>query len=102
MRPNNSDWISFLGLARRAGKIVSGEDTVIRTVREGKAGAVILSEDASERTKKTISNKCRFYRVPLLSVPDREQLGRAIGQPARVLAAVTDAGFAKGLIERLG
>lgn len=100
--PQNNDWISFLGLARRAGKIVSGEDTVIRAIRDGKAGAVILSEDASDRTRKTVSNKCTFYHVPLLSVPDREQLGQAIGQPARVLAAVTDAGFAKGLIARLG
>jgi ribosomal protein L7Ae-like RNA K-turn-binding protein len=102
MLQNNNDWVSFLGLAQRAGKIVSGEDTVIRVIREGKAGAVILSRDASDRTRKTVSNKCTFYHVPLLSVPDREQLGRAIGQPARVLAAVTDAGFAKGLIKRLG
>ncbi|TGB00320.1 YlxQ family RNA-binding protein [Sporolactobacillus shoreae] len=102
MPQKNKNWVPLLGLARRAGKVVSGEDTVLRMIRDQKAKAVIISLDASARTKKTVGNKCSYYQVPLLQVPDRVQLGQAIGQPARVLAAVTDAGFAGGLIERLG
>lgn len=98
----NKGWASFLGLAQRAGKVSSGEETVMRLIRQGKAKAVILSADASERTRKTISNKCSFYHVPLLTVPDREVLGQAIGQPSRVIIAVTDSGFAGQLIGRIG
>ncbi|TCP30293.1 LSU ribosomal protein L7AE [Scopulibacillus darangshiensis] len=95
---SNSKWHSFLGLAQRAGKVVSGEETVMRVVRQKKAIIVILSEDASERTKKTITNKCAYYQIPLRTVPNREELGHAIGQPSRVLAAVTDTGLGNKLI----
>lgn len=95
-------WQSFLGLAQRAGKVISGEETVIRSIRDQKAKAVILSADASLRTTKTIENKCRYYQIPLLTVPDRAELGQAIGQPFRVIVAVVDSGFAEVLIERLG
>lgn len=96
-----NEWQSLLGLARRAGQVVTGEEAVLQTIRTKRARAVILAADASARTKKTVGNKCRFYHVPLLTVPDRIVLGRSIGQPERVLAAVTDDGFAKGLIARL-
>ncbi|MCL1630845.1 YlxQ family RNA-binding protein [Sporolactobacillus sp. CPB3-1] len=99
--PNN-EWASLLGLAQRAGKVSSGEDTVLRLIRLKKAKMVLLSADASERTKKTIQNKCGYYHVPLLTVPDREVLGQAIGQPSRVIIAVTDQGFAGRLIEKIG
>ncbi|MCI1857929.1 MAG: ribosomal L7Ae/L30e/S12e/Gadd45 family protein [Sporolactobacillus sp.] len=94
-------WQALLGLARRAGKAVSGEDTVIHYIKSRKAKAVIISTDASDRTKKTVGDKCGFYHVPLLIAPSREQIGAALGQPPRVLAAVTDNGFAGGLIKQL-
>ncbi|GEB75937.1 YlxQ family RNA-binding protein [Sporolactobacillus inulinus] len=100
--PNRNQWASFLGLAQRAGKVSSGEETVLRLIRQNKAKAVLLAADASDRTKKTITNKCDYYHVPLLTVPDREVLGQAIGQPSRVIIAVTDSGFAGQLIERIG
>ncbi|MFT8317099.1 MAG: YlxQ family RNA-binding protein [Sporolactobacillus sp.] len=96
-----NDWQSLLGLAKRAGKVVSGEDTVLRMIRDRKARVVLLSDDASPRTKKTVTNKCTFYQVPLFNVPDRFILGKAIGQPARVIVAVEDIHFAGGLIRRL-
>lgn len=102
MPARNNDWQQLLGLAQRAGRVVSGEDTVLRAVRSRKAGAVILSADASARTKKTIGDKCGFYHIPLLTVPDRKLLGKAIGRTERVVAAVTDGGFAERMIEKLG
>ncbi|MFC7392588.1 YlxQ family RNA-binding protein [Scopulibacillus cellulosilyticus] len=98
---SNQKWETFLGLANRARKVVSGEETVLRVVRQNKAAVVILSSDASERKKKTITNKCRFYNVPLRTVCDRERLGQAIGRPARVIVAVTDKGFGEKLVALL-
>ncbi|MFT8362640.1 MAG: YlxQ family RNA-binding protein [Sporolactobacillus sp.] len=94
----STNWQALLGMAMRAGKLVSGEDTVIRAIRGQKAKLVLLSADASERTKKTVTNKCTFYHVPLIQAPDRFVLGKAIGQPARVIVAVIDSHFAGGLI----
>jgi len=93
MVKNNNGWVSFLGLAYRARKVVSGEETVVQSVRREQAKLVLLSKDASDRTTKTITDKCRFYKVPFVFVSDRKTLGEAIGKAERVVVAVTDPGF---------
>ncbi|HEX7065331.1 MAG TPA: YlxQ family RNA-binding protein [Bacillales bacterium] len=99
MRP--APWFSLVGLAFRAGKVVSGEDSVLSAVRGGKAKCVLLAGDASERTKDTWENKCDYYGVPLRIIADRYELGRAMGKAHRVVAAVNDQGFSKKLIALL-
>lgn len=87
-------WTSFLGLATRAGKIISGEELTVKEIQRGNAKLVILSEDASHNTEKKITDKAHFYGVPVRRIQDRFVLGQAIGKDARVVVAVTDAGFA--------
>lgn len=55
--------LSLLGLANRARKITTGEELVLKAVRNGKAKMVLISEDISEKTEKTIRNKCEYYNV---------------------------------------
>jgi len=86
--------LSRLGLAMRAGKLISGEEVVLKAVRSGEAKLVMLAGDASENTKKKISDKCNSYGIPLLVGFTRFELGSAVGKPERVLFAVTDRGFA--------
>ncbi|WP_163101543.1 YlxQ family RNA-binding protein [Peribacillus alkalitolerans] len=94
---NQPQWMSLLGLANRARKLISGEELVIKEVRNGKAKLVILSNDASNNTEKKITDKCSYYNVPVVKVEDRTQLGHAIGKDARVVIAVLDEGFANKL-----
>lgn len=95
------NWKSLLGLAYRARKCVSGEELVVKEIRRKSAKLVILSKDASENTRKKISDKCNSFSVPLYFVEDRVTLGAAIGKPERVVACVVDEGFAKKLIDLL-
>ncbi|KOO46577.1 YlxQ family RNA-binding protein [Priestia koreensis] len=88
-------WYSFLGLANRARKVISGEELVIKEVRKQSAKLVILSQDASENTTKKVQDKCAYYKVPIKYVSDRHRLGEAIGKEARVVIAIVDDGFAK-------
>lgn len=83
----------------RAGKVVSGEELVLKEIRSGKACLVLLAADAQKNTEKKIADKCSFYNVPLLRCGNREQLGNAIGKEARVVVAVTDKGFARLLMK---
>ncbi|MDX8365105.1 YlxQ family RNA-binding protein [Cytobacillus sp. IB215665] len=94
-------WMSLLGLANRARKIVSGEELVLKEIRNNRAKVILLSDDASPNTMKKISDKCNYYGVPLRIVNDRYTLGQAIGKEARVVIAVTDEGFARKLISLL-
>lgn len=95
-------WISLLGLANRARKVISGEELSVKEVRGGKAKLVLLSKDASPNTMKKVTDKCKSYHVPCKLVEDRFLLGSAIGKEARVVVAVLDAGFAKKLLTLLG
>jgi len=93
--------LSYLGMAMRAGKLVTGDDTVLKSIRQGKAHLVIVAGDASDNTKKKYRDKCGYYNVKLAEAFDRVELGMAIGKEARVLVAVTDAGFARMIIGQL-
>lgn len=99
MKPEK--WISLLGLAQRAGKLISGESLVLKEIKSQKAKLVIISADASENTSKKLTDKCTNYEIPFRFVPSRIQLGRAIGKDERVVVAVLEEGFAKKLTSLL-
>lgn len=91
----------MLGLATKAGKVVSGEFATDKNVKAGKAWLVLVSTDASDNTKKMFSNMCEFYNVPRYFFGTKEELGHAIGKAMRTSVAITDEGFAKTLIKYL-
>lgn len=85
-----------LGLCRKAGRCVTGDETVEKTVRAGKAQLVVLDSECSENTRDKYTFLCRGRGVELLEVPEP---GLAIGQPGRKVIAVTDTGFSKMIRE---
>ncbi|WP_267904322.1 YlxQ family RNA-binding protein [Risungbinella massiliensis] len=91
------NFLQKLGLAMRAGKVVTGEELVIREIRSGRAELVILSLDASRNTAKKIMDKCQSYQVPILRYGSRQELGLAVGKAERVVLGIADAGFARML-----
>lgn len=91
---------SMLGLCMRAGRLVSGAQGVETAVKAGKAYLVLVDGGASEETKKSVQDACRFRKVPL-AVMKEESLGSAIGKPGRMVAAVTDAPFANRIRQLL-
>ncbi|NMH74881.1 YlxQ family RNA-binding protein [Bacillus sp. RO2] len=97
----NNQWLSIVGLATRARKTITGEELVIKEVRAGKAKLVLLASDASANTMKKLQDKCKYYNVPIRTVDDRYELGRAIGKDARVSVAILDEGFANKLLTML-
>lgn len=93
--------LSMLGMAMRAGKLVTGDETVLKAVRQGKAKLVIVAADASDNTKKKFRDKCATYNAKCLEAFDRVTLGEAIGKSERVILGLTDAGFAKSIVQSL-
>lgn len=93
--------MSLLGLATRAGKLVSGEFMVEKTIKEGKALLVIVANDASDNTKKMFRNMCEYRAVPMYIFGDKLSLGHDIGKEMRVVVAVLDAGFRDAIVKQL-
>ena len=85
----------------KAGKVISGEFSTEKAVKEGKAALVIVAEDASDNTKKLFNDKCDFYQVPVYVYGDKEIIGHAIGKELRASLAIVDAGFAKSIEREL-
>ena len=88
----------MIGLAARAGKAVSGSDSCIGVIRSGKASLVIITRDISRNSlDKILKNLPGDTEIPCYSFSTSEELGYALGKPARTVAVITDKSFAEGI-----
>lgn len=86
----------LLGLARRAGQTVSGEDGAIALIRKGNAALALMDEATGPNTSKRLADACRYHNVTLSRLPEG-MLGDAIGKPNRMVAAVQKGSLADSL-----
>ena len=93
--------LSFLGLATKAGRTISGSDAVAEAIVRECAYLVLVAEDASEGTAEKIAFLSRQSGISFCRFSTREQLGKFMGKADRAVAAVTDEGFADRLIQLL-
>lgn len=93
--------LSMLGLAAKAGRLVSGEYQTERAVKSGQAQLVFVADDASKNTKKLFRNMCEFYKTELVFYGSRESLGVSIGKEYRASVAITDKGLAEAVRKKL-
>ncbi|MCH4008087.1 L7Ae/L30e/S12e/Gadd45 family ribosomal protein [Companilactobacillus sp.] len=91
-----NEFLNFLGIAVRAGKIVSGTDLTLQGVRDNTVKLVIMASDCSVRTHKTINDKTTFYKVPVVDSFTSEELKKSIGKDRKVMG-ITDTGIARRL-----
>ena len=93
--------LSRLGLAMKAGKLVSGEFTVEKAIKEEKAFLVVVAGDASDNTKKHFKDMCVYREIPILILGTKESIGRCIGKEFRASVALTDEGFAGSILKTI-
>lgn len=98
--PSNDKFLTTLGLARRAGKLFYGYDSV--SENRHKLYAVFLSADVSERTLKNI--KITFEKTNVMPTELRytkSELGYALGTKPVGIIGIADKGFADILNSRI-
>ena len=98
---NRQKILNLVGLATKAGKTASGEFSTEKAVKSGKAHLVIVSEEASDNTKKMFTNMCTYYKVPIYFFGKKSELGHAMGKEMRASLVMMDAGFAKAVVKLL-
>ncbi len=96
---NTEKFLSMLGLSRRAGKVVIGTPLVTSTLPSGKVKVVFYTSDASDNTKKRITDKCKFYNTECIIIDTpSDKIGKMVGMNAGVcVVGVTDDNFSKQL-----
>ncbi len=95
MTANNDKLLFALGLCRRSGALTCGTPLICTALRQKgkeKPLLVLVASDASEATRKKLTDKCAFYEVPLWPLAfSGETLASAVGKKG-MLAAVAIAG----------
>ncbi|MGI6714455.1 MAG: L7Ae/L30e/S12e/Gadd45 family ribosomal protein [Bacilli bacterium] len=74
----NSQVNGYLGLARRGGKLLLGENA-LTPKNATKIKLLIIAHDLSPRTEKTVMNYGEFHAIPLLNYLTKATLGPIIG-----------------------
>ena len=91
--------LNLIGLAMKAGHVVSGEFSVEKYIKSGKAKLVIIATDASQNTKKKFEDNCKFYNVPMIIYSTKEALGMTLGKGLRSSITLTENGFKSAILK---
>ena len=96
--------MGFLGICRKAGKLLCGHDVVKESIISSDAQLVILSSDASERLEREMRHACTYNgkNIPVLRTAcTMDDFGAGVGRKSAVFS-VTDTGFATNILHKFG
>jgi ribosomal protein L7Ae-like RNA K-turn-binding protein len=94
--------LQLLGLAQRAGAVVSGTERARRAVLQGEARLVLMAGDASRVQLDKVRQVLQDRPIPQGTLGDRATLGAAVGRAPVSAVAVTAESFADQLRLQLG
>ena len=89
----------MIGLAVKAGKMLSGTFAVEGAIRRGKAKLVIIDGRASRNTLKQFQLVCERHGTNYIVLEDSGVLEILLSRDNRTVMAITDGGFASAIIE---
>ena len=87
--------LRLLGLATRAGKVITGIELCEKAVKSKKAKLVIITKE----TAKSTANMFKGVGIPVVCVESKEKLGSFTGKDIRSVAVVTDENFASAIVK---
>ena len=94
--------LNLLGLMRRASAIALGEENSGAAMRQGKAKLLLVASDASDNARKRAADFAAGRSAPVVPLPfSKEEIAAHVGVRGCSMAAVTDLGFAKALLDLL-
>lgn len=86
--------LNLLGLATRAGLLVSGDDFVERAIKNNTVKLIFCANDASDATIERYQGLCERNNAVLVTDFTREQLSHAVGK-SRTICAIGNPGLIK-------
>jgi len=99
--PGEADALGLLGLALRAGMVVTGVAETRRALGAGELALVVFAGDASPVQLEKIQGMLRHRTVHARWISGRTALGKALGGGPISAAGVRDSGFLPRLLESL-
>lgn len=94
--------LSMLGLAKKAGRVETGEEPVGAAARARKARVILVARDAGPSSQRRAFSFAQTGACLCLTIPaDKDALGRALGRTSVAMCAVTEIGFAGAIVKKL-
>ncbi len=87
---------SLLGIARRAGKVCTGESQVEALLKKRKGHLLVIAEDSPGAYAK-FSLWAHDLNIPVIRTGSKQELGLAVGLSPRSIILVDDKGFAEAI-----
>lgn len=92
----------ILGLAKKAGKLEIGEESVSTAVRLSRARLIMSASDASANSRAHAVNLADSGGTVMIVLPyGKEELGALLGRGSPGIMALTDLGMALSFTEKL-
>ena len=94
--------LRLLGIARKAGRVEVGEEPAGAACRARQAKLLLVAADAADNSVRRAAHFAEAGKVPWLRAPwDKGTMGGTVGRSACAMLALTDAGLAAALAEKL-
>ncbi len=93
--------LGMLGLAKRAGKVVTGEFLCEKAIKSGQSCLIIIAADISENSRKAICDACNYYGVEYIEYASADELGKITGSERRVVVSVNDENFKNAILSKI-
>lgn len=94
--------LGLLGIAKKAGFLLAGEETVTDAIKSGGVKLVIIASDTGDSSKRKAKDAAGRSGVICLEVPcTKFELGGAVGRGETGIVCLTDAGIAASFAEKL-
>lgn len=93
--------LGYLSLAAKAGRLATGADNCIDSLKRRKAKLIVLASDASANAVKRAEGMLYGRQIPLVKVTStKDELARAGGRHGPVaIAAILDEGLAEAFFK---
>lgn len=91
----------YLGFAAKARKLSAGYNTCLMLVEKRKVRLLIITEDTAEGSIEKMARKCEAGHIDYRVFGTREELSRITGRQGNNIFAVTDAGFARVILDEI-
>lgn len=90
---------TFLGFAQKAGKLVSGENTVEARAKERSAKLLLVAADAPSHTKDRMASVAQRYHLRYTEFGEKNRIGQSIGKSPRNVVLIQDKDFAEQIMK---
>ncbi|MBU5482785.1 ribosomal L7Ae/L30e/S12e/Gadd45 family protein [Clostridium sp. MSJ-11] len=92
-------FISFLGIAKKAGKCLEGYNKCEDSIKKGNCHLLIVSRESSENTKDKFKTLCDIRNTPMIIYYSKDDLSNILGKEGINIVGISDLSIAKRLMD---